>query len=126
MGVVGFLNELYSFLGSILASIPAIIMALVQFGFGPAIFICIGYLVVNVVVSNFIEPVLMGRRLGLSSLVVFLSLVVWGWIWGPAGMLLSVPLTMIVKILLEHSEEFQWVAILMDSRPRVIQKRLEV
>jgi len=117
-GLLAFLMNYIPFIGSILASVPAIIMALVQFGFGPAAVIGAGYLVVNVGVSNFLEPVLMGRRLGLSPLVVFLSLVVWGWIWGPAGMLLSVPLTMIVKILLEHSEEFQWVAILMDNRPR--------
>ena len=60
----------------------------------------------------------MGRRLGLSPLVVFLSLVFWGWVWGPGGMLLSVPLTMVVKIFLEHSDDFRWIAVLMDVRPR--------
>ena len=66
----------------------------------------------------------MGRRLGLSTLVVFLSLVFWGWVWGPVGMLLSVPLTMIVKILLENSDDLQWVAVMLDSG-RNVAERLE-
>ena len=55
------------------------------------------------------------RRLGLSPLVVLLSLVFWGWMWGPIGMLLSVPLTVIVKILLEHSDDLRWIAVLLGS-----------
>ena len=59
----------------------------------------------------------MGRRLGLSTLVVFLSLVFWGWVWGPVGMLLSVPLTVIVKIALENTKDFRWVAIMLGANP---------
>jgi predicted PurR-regulated permease PerM len=59
----------------------------------------------------------MGRTLGLSTLVIFFSLVFWGWVWGPVGMLLSVPLTMVVKIVLEHSENFRWVAVLLGPTP---------
>jgi AI-2 transport protein TqsA len=116
-GLLAFLMNYIPVIGSILAAIPAIILALVQFGVPSAVGIAIGYVIVNVGISNFLEPVMMGRRLGLSPLIIFLSLVVWGWIWGPAGMLLSVPLTMVVKILLEHSVEFHPIAILMDSRP---------
>ncbi|MCB0332955.1 MAG: AI-2E family transporter [Bdellovibrionales bacterium] len=116
-GIIAYIMNYIPFVGSILASFPAIILALVQFGFPAAITVAIVYLIINVGVSNFLEPIMMGRRLGLSPLVVFLSLVIWGWIWGPAGMLLSVPLTMVFKILLEHSEEFRWIAILMDNRP---------
>jgi len=103
-------------IGSVIAAIPAVFLALIQLGLGRALAAAIGFLVVNMLIGNFLEPGLMGRRLGLSTLVVFLSLVFWGWVWGPVGMLLSVPLTMIVKISLENSEELRWVAILMDNR----------
>ena len=74
-----------------------------------------GYLAVNMVVGNVVEPRVMGARLGLSTLVVFLSLVFWGWLWGALGMLLSVPLTMVIKILAQNSAQFRWLAVLLDS-----------
>jgi len=117
-GLVAFLLNYIPFIGSIIAAIPAIILAAIQLEFSSAVTLGIGYLIVNIGVSNFLEPVLMGRRLGLSALVVFLSLVFWGFVWGPAGALMSVPLTMIVKILLEHSEDFRWIAIIMGSKPK--------
>ena len=69
--------------------------------------------VVNISIGNLIEPRIMGRRMGLSPLVVFLSLVFWGFILGPVGMFLSVPLTMIVKILLEGTEDLRWLGIIL-------------
>jgi AI-2 transport protein TqsA len=68
---------------------------------------------VNMLIGNLLEPALMGRRLGLSTLVVLISLVFWGWVWGLAGMLLSLPLTMAVKIALEGTSDFRWVAVLL-------------
>jgi|AMFO01.1.fsa_nt_gi Predicted permease len=115
-GVLAFLLNYVPNIGSVIAAIPAVFLALIQLGLGRALAAAIGFLVVNMLIGNFLEPGLMGRRLGLSTLVVFLSLVFWGWVWGPVGMLLSVPLTMIVKISLENSEELRWVAILMDNR----------
>ncbi len=114
-GLIAFLLNYVPNLGSIIAAIPAVLLALVQLGVGYSVAAAAGYLVVNVAIGNVIEPQLLGRRLGLSTLVVFLSLVFWGWVWGPVGMLLSVPLTMIVKIMLEHTQDLRWIAILLDS-----------
>lgn len=123
-GLLAFLLNYVPNIGSIIAAVPPILLAVVQNGLGFAALIAIGYVVVNVAIGNFIEPFLMGRTLGLSTLVVFLSLVFWGWMWGSIGMLLSVPLTMIIKILFENTDDLQWVAVMLDSR-RGAEKRLE-
>ena len=111
--VAAFLLNFVPTIGSMVAAVPPVLLAYVQFGWEGALAVAIGYVVINTVIGNVLEPRMMGRRLGLSSLVVWLSLVFWGWVWGPIGMLLSVPLTMIVKILLEHSDDLRWVAVLL-------------
>ena len=70
---------------------------------------------VNLGVGNIIDPRVMGKGLGLSALVVFLSLVFWGFVLGPVGMLLAAPLTMIVKIVLSASAETLWLAVLLSN-----------
>jgi predicted PurR-regulated permease PerM len=115
--LLAFLMNFIPTLGSLLAGVPAVLLALVQYGPGRALAVAIGYLVINLILGTFIEPHFMGRRFGLSTLVVFLSLVFWGWVWGPVGMLLSVPLTMILKILMENSDDFRWLAMLLDALP---------
>jgi len=112
-GLLAFLFNFIPNLGSILAAIPAVLMALIQLGSSTAIAVAIGYIIVNIMIGNVIEPKFMGRGVGLSTLVVFLSLVFWGWMLGPVGMLLSVPLTMTLKIALESNAESQWLAILL-------------
>ncbi|HAC33249.1 MAG TPA: hypothetical protein DCF45_01895 [Gammaproteobacteria bacterium] len=112
----GLLALLFNFvpnIGSIIAAVPAVMLAFIQLGGGTAVATAAGYVVVNVVMGNVIEPRFMGRGLGLSTLVVFISLVFWGWLLGPVGMLLSVPLTMIVKIALESSDQSRWIAVLL-------------
>ena len=118
-GVLAFAFNFIPTLGSIFAAVPAVLLALIQPDISPvgAVVIAAGYAGVNVVFGNFVEPTLMGRRLGLSTLVVFMSLVFWGWVWGPVGMLFSVPLTMAVKIALENTNEFRWVAVMLDANP---------
>jgi AI-2 transport protein TqsA len=113
-GLLAFLLNFIPSIGSIIAAVPAILLALLQLGFPAALLTLLGYLVVNVAIGNFLEPRFMGRRLGLSTLVVFLSLLFWGWVLGPIGMILSVPLTMIAKIALAANEDTRWVAILLE------------
>ncbi len=115
-GLVAFLLNFVPSIGSIIAAIPACALAFVQLGTGPASLAALGYLVVNILIGNIIEPRLMGQRLGLSTLVVFLSLIFWGWILGPMGMLLSVPLTMTVKIALQSHPDTRKFAILLGSQ----------
>lgn len=101
--------------GAALAAAPAMLFAFIQFDLIQALVVGLGYLVIGTLLGNLAEPALLGKRLGMSTLVVFLSLVFWGWLWGPVGMLLSVPLTVTIKILLERSTTWGWVAILLDS-----------
>ena len=114
-GFLAFLLNFIPNIGSIMAAVPAVLLALVQHDPARAFLVALGYVAVSMLMGNLVEPRLMGRRFGLSTLVVFLSLCFWGWVWGPIGMLLSVPLTMFVKILLENSEDLRWVAMLLSS-----------
>lgn len=118
-GVLAFMFNFIPTLGSVFAAVPAVLLAVVQpgLGLGSAAAVAAGYLVVNVAFGNLIEPMLLGRRLGLSTLVVFASLVFWGWVWGPVGMLFSVPLTMVVKIALENTPDLRWLAVMLDANP---------
>ena len=112
-GLLAFLLNFVPAIGSIIAAIPALLLALVQLGPGLALLTAAGYAVVNIGMGNVVEPRFMGRGLGLSTLVVFLSLVLWGWVLGPVGMLLSVPLTMTAKIALEANPSTVWLAHLL-------------
>lgn len=112
-GLLAFLLNYVPNIGSIIAAVPAVLLAIVQLGMGRAILVAVGYLAVNLVIGNLIEPRLMGRSMGLSTLVVFLSLVFWGWVLGPVGMLLSVPLTMTLVIALQSSPSTERIALLL-------------
>ena len=119
-GLVAFIFNYIPSLGSIFAAVPAVLLAIVQFGPGRAAVVASGYLAINLVFGNVVEPMMLGRRLGLSTLVVFMSLVFWGWVWGPVGMLLSVPLTMMLKIAMENTQDFRWVAVMLDKNPSLL------
>lgn len=119
-GFIAFLLNFIPNIGSIIAAVPAVLLALVQLGPWPALLVAGLYLAVNTVIGNILEPRYMGQRVGLSTLVVFLSMVFWGWLLGPVGMLLSVPLTMVAKFAAEASERTRWVAVLLgpEVQPR--------
>ncbi len=112
-GVLAFLLNYVPNIGSVIAAVPAVMFAWIQLGPAAALWSGVGFAVVNVVVGSLIEPRFMGRGLGLSPLVVFLSLVFWGWVLGPVGMFLSVPLTMTVQIALDSREDTHWIAVLL-------------
>jgi predicted PurR-regulated permease PerM len=118
-GVLAFLLNYIPNIGSIIAAVPAVTLAMLQLGFAEAGFIGLGYITINMVMGNMIEPRYLGKGLGLSTLVVFLSLIFWGWLLGTVGMLLSVPLTMILKIGLENSPEGRWLAVLLSNEEEV-------
>jgi AI-2 transport protein TqsA len=112
-GLLAFALNYVPNIGSIIAALPAVLLALVQMGLLKALLAAGGYAAVNLVMGNVVEPRFMGRNLGLSTLVVFVSLLFWGWVLGPVGMLLSVPLTITAKIALDSRAETRWVAILL-------------
>jgi predicted PurR-regulated permease PerM len=114
-GTLSFLLNFVPNIGAILAALPVVLLALVQLGVGSALLTALGFVVVHIVVGNIIEPKLTGKGLSLSALVVFLSLVFWGWVLGPIGMILSVPMTSLVKIGLESYKDTRGLAILLGS-----------
>ena len=122
-GLLAFLLNYVPNIGSVIAAIPPVLLAIMQLGPLSAVATAGVFLVVNVVMGSVVEPRFMGRELGLSTLVVFLSLVFWGWMLGPVGMLLSVPLTMTVKIAMEANPSTNWIAHLLDpadARPETV------
>ncbi|RUR36088.1 AI-2E family transporter [Vreelandella populi] len=111
-GVLAFGLNFIPNIGSALAAIPPVLLLLVaqDGGVFQALLLASAYLAINFVLGNLIEPRVMGQALGLSTFVAFLSLVVWGWIFGAAGMLLSVVLTMTLKIALDSHPQTRWIA----------------
>ncbi len=112
-GFLAFLLNYVPSVGSTIAAIPAALLALIQLGPGRAIMATAGYMAINFILDNVIETRLMGRKLGLSTLVVFLSLIFWGSLLGPVGMVLCIPLTMTLKFACQNNKDTQWIAVLL-------------
>ena len=119
MGLLAFFLNFVPTIGSFIAAIPGVLLGFILLGPAMAAVTAIGYVVINVRVSNVIEPRFMAQSLGISPLVIVVSLVLWGWLLGPVGMLLSVPLTMAVKVGLESSSATKSIAVLLGSTPKV-------
>jgi len=114
--VVAFFLHYIPTFGAFAAALPTVLVALAQHGGGRAFLVAVGYVVIGSVLGNILEPAMLGRRVGLSPLAVLVSIVFWGWVWGPIGMILSVPVTVILKITFEHTEQFKWLAVLLGPR----------
>ena len=115
-GLLAFLLNFIPTVGSIIAAFPVLLLALLSLDPVLLMMIVALYLAVNIVVGNFIEPIWMGEEVGLSTLFVFLSMVFWGWLFGPVGMLLSVPLTVSVKFLALRNPRTLWLSVLLSNR----------
>ncbi|MFA7383063.1 MAG: AI-2E family transporter [Desulfurivibrionaceae bacterium] len=110
-GLLTFLLNFIPNIGALMATVPPVLVALLQFGsFGLALIVTGVLVSIHLVVGNYLEPKIMGRGLDLSPLVVLFSLVFWGWMWGGVGMLLAVPITAAVKIAMEEYKPTQVVA----------------
>jgi len=110
-GILAFALNYIPAVGSIIAGVPPVILALLTHDIRHAVAVACGYLVINGFLGNFIEPALLGRRFGLSTVVIVISVLFWGYVWGPVGMLLAVPLTMMVKVGLDNSYELRWLSV---------------
>lgn len=117
-GLLAFLLNYIPNIGSILAAIPPVLLSFVQFGSGTALIVIIIFLAINIIIGSIIEPKFMGDGLGLSTLVIFISLIGWGYILGSAGMLLSIPLTMIVKLACDKHDDWHWLAVMLSDKAK--------
>jgi len=111
--LIAFLLNFVPAIGSVMAAIPAVALALVDNSMQTAVLVALTYIGINISIGSFLEPRVMGDGMGLSPLIVVTSLIFWGWILGPVGMVLAVPLTVILRILLDSQPQTQWVAVLL-------------
>lgn len=114
-GLIAFMLNYIPTIGSIIAGVPAVLLAVIQLGVGGAVWTLAVFLTVNIVIGSIVEPRMMGKGMNLSTLVVFISLIFWGYIFGTIGMFLSVPLTMAIKIIMEQKPSTRWVAVLLGT-----------
>jgi predicted PurR-regulated permease PerM len=123
-GLLGFLMNYIPNLGIVLSIIPPALLALLEFGWSQMLIVIIGYVVINIFIENILKPRVLGEDLNISPLFVIISLVAWGYVLGPAGTILAVPLTLIAtKLILENSEETRWMAVLMSANPQPLEVR---
>jgi AI-2 transport protein TqsA len=101
-GVLAYLLNYIPTIGSIVAAIPPIIMALLMGGWGDAAIITFCYIGINFTIGNGIEPIFLGKQFGIATTVVVLAVLFWGWVWGPCGMLLAMPITVLIKLACEN------------------------
>lgn len=118
----GFLIFLFNFIpniGSIIASLLPVIFSLIQFGsLGKAFWMLVALAVLQTTMGNLVEPRLMGRTLNLSPLMVIISLIFWGYLWGVAGMILAVPILATLTIIFENVPELRFLSVFLRGKPK--------
>ncbi len=117
--VLAFLLNYIPSIGAFIAGFPPLFVAVLQLSVVDSVSIAIGYLVINVFIGSFLDPKIMGKDLGLSTFIVFISMVIWGWILGPIGMFLAVPLTIVIKIICEDSDNYHWVSVILQDKQKI-------
>lgn len=125
-GVIAVLFNFVPVVGSIIAAVPAILLSVMNLDIHTTVYITIFYLVINISISNILEPKLMGKELGLSPLVIFFSLILWGWVLGIVGMFLAVPITMTLKIAFDSNSSTRWIGILMSNLSKKHEKKKSI
>jgi AI-2 transport protein TqsA len=124
LGLVAFLLNYIPTIGSFVAAVPGILIALLQLGPGPALMITLAYLVTNIIIGSIIDPIVTGQQLRLAPIVVLVSLVFWGWTWGPIGAFLSVPLTITIRMVMERVDALRpYAALLGPVKPSLQTQR---
>ncbi len=113
--VIAFLFNFIPVVGSIVAAIPAVLLSLVSGHLDHTLWLMLFYVVINISISNILEPKFMGKELGLSPMIIFFSLIFWGWILGIVGMFLAVPITMTLKIAFESTQNTRWIGVLLSD-----------
>lgn len=116
-GLVTFALHYVPTVGSLVAAMPPIFIALAAYGVGRASIVAAGLSFFSMIIGNLIEPSALGRSLSVSPLIVLVSMFAWGFLLGPIGALLSVPLTLIAKIVLWNTSDLHWVAVLLGPTP---------
>ncbi len=116
-GVLAYVLNYIPTIGSIVAAIPPILMAFLLGSWGDTFIVAGGYIAINFAIGNGIEPLFLGRQFGISTSVVLLSVMLWGWVWGPCGMLLAMPITVMLKLALKNSRDLSWVATMIEDAP---------
>ncbi len=114
-GLIAFLLNYIPTIGSIVAAIPPIVLGLILGDLGDGVVVALGYIAINFAIGNGIEPLFLGKQFGIATSVVLLSVLLWGWVWGPCGMLLAVPISVMLKLALENSRDLYWVAAIIDD-----------
>lgn len=117
-GLIAYLLNYIPTIGSIVAAIPPILLGLILGDLGDGIIVAFGYIAINFAIGNGIEPLFLGKQFGIATSVVLLSVLLWGWVWGPCGMLLAVPISVMLKLALENSCDLYWVAALIDDNAK--------